>query len=510
MPGYQSWARDLLKTGVLPTSWMTWQGPTKASAGPSTPWLYKRGETITPKFTINDTGLAQEILKVDPNATVLAFSWIDESATPAVFFHLFPTKGYRSEAFTTMAGMQMAEAVTEALAPNYSTGLGKVHLIGHSHGARVASVAAVALQQAAAINRKFNVLGQLTLLDSPEYGTKDAAESPEAIDAANYDWFYLSQLKNIAQPGSPVSLVGSGQNTVSPIFVDSYVSYFGQDYGNFVVNDPSQGIDNQSLANVVDVNLDPSEAFHLNPRDIGLKHEYAANWYAGSATTKGAGNPVGLMWSPLIKGSSVAPLRSKQTWTPPGSSETQVGSATQFVLKTQPRAATIEPKFDPVELSNGSEEGNATITQAPANANKVTAVTLNDDNGKDASFRGTIDDHGSAEGFSFTYSFTRGSTDGAQVQILVDGYVLFVMTGSVAESSVLPGSSQFSSTFGLENLPSIARRPLPGDIASNIASIGGGPDIQIRLVPSPDGGDNGAGTPTTVKLSNFEIFRNVR
>ena len=139
MPGYRNWADKQLNKGVLPTSWETWQGPNRApkAEGPSTPWLYKGSRTDLKKgnFAINDTGLAESILAADPKATVLAYSWIDESATPAGFLDI-PEDPFVSEAYTTMNGMRMAEALTTALAPNYDEGLGKVHLIGHSHGAR--------------------------------------------------------------------------------------------------------------------------------------------------------------------------------------------------------------------------------------------------------------------------------------------------------------------------------------------------------------------------------------
>ena len=54
---------------------------------------------------------------------------------------------------------------------------------------------------------------QLTLLDSPESDNSDIT-SPVAIDAANYDWFYLSQL-NTAQPVAVSGTVKNGQATVT-------------------------------------------------------------------------------------------------------------------------------------------------------------------------------------------------------------------------------------------------------------------------------------------------------
>src|SRR5262249_20236751 len=151
------------------------------------------------------------------------------------------------------------------------------------------TVAALALEQAAATNPQDNVVGQLTLLDSPEDNQADISDlNPVDDDGANFDWFYLSQLKiartlvqsgtttigqnivegvnttnlsvgmGVAGSGIPsdttIVSIGAGQVTLSAsatasgstaitfspppgaIFVDSYVSYFGAPFNNFVVN----------------------------------------------------------------------------------------------------------------------------------------------------------------------------------------------------------------------------------------------------------------------------------
>ena len=64
---------------------------------------------------------------------------------------------------------------------------GKLQLIGHSHGSKVVSVAATALQQA-----KMRV-DQVTILDSPEDDVTVAG------DAANFNWYFL---KDLGQPRS--------------------------------------------------------------------------------------------------------------------------------------------------------------------------------------------------------------------------------------------------------------------------------------------------------------------
>src|SRR5262249_11486175 len=119
----------------------------------------------------------------DPNAVVLAYSWIDDSATPDWDFLHFqvPEEADISEARTTLNGDRLASALATALGT--STGAAaKIQIAGHSHGSKVATVAAVALSQAG------YPLDQLSILDSPE-------DSVTAIDgAANFNWFFLQDL----------------------------------------------------------------------------------------------------------------------------------------------------------------------------------------------------------------------------------------------------------------------------------------------------------------------------
>ncbi len=134
MPNYLDWVQSIQKSPdyPLPKSWDTWQ--TDSGQPPSTPWLFQEVKTTSPVFDATTTGLAQQILAVDPKATVLAYTWIDDSATCEDWLGV-PEDVFHSRAYTTMNGLRMAEAVTQALAPDYSQGLGRVHLLGHSHGA---------------------------------------------------------------------------------------------------------------------------------------------------------------------------------------------------------------------------------------------------------------------------------------------------------------------------------------------------------------------------------------
>jgi hypothetical protein len=474
MSGYLDWVHTVENQGRVPLSWETWQGPVTAYA-PSTTWLYTGNKTDEylasaphvsieqPSFQVNDLGLAESILKSDPTAIVLGFSWIDESATTTVLdVHAgIPKDGFESEANTTMAGMQMAEGLMEALAPNYYQGLGQVHLMGHSHGARVATVAAVALQEAALHDSQFNVVGKLTLLDSPENNTT-AVDNPVSYqDTANYDWFYLAHLNPKAM---------EGENAVRSIAVDSYISYFSAPFGGFTVNDPDQHIDNVSLSNVVDVTLQPDlgvglyQFFGQSLVPYGLFHEYAANWYAGFT-----GQPIN--------------TSSIQNWTQinnPGNVIT-VDPASQFNLAPQ-ASPPVTPTFNQVTLDTSSTTAGVTTNPAGGGA-AVTGVTLKEQANGSATYQGSFVQTSSAVGFSFDYLFTGGNPDGAQLQIWINGELHFAMTDNVAESTSLPGSSNFSATF---------------DLGSESA---GQNQIQIILTPGAKGGQS-----SQVTLNNFHLF----
>jgi hypothetical protein len=203
-----------------------------------------------PMFTSFFT-LAAAITRAVPATTVLAFSWLDDSATaPSA------TDAWKSEAHTDLNGQRLATALGQALAPGFAGAGDRLHLIGNGHGAKVATVAAIALEQPPE---------QLTLLDSPEDGV---ASLP---GAANHLEGYLPLL--------PIGR-GSGQT-----FVDSYFSVAGVRYGTF-----------PALEAVVDVELDPAPGPGATLDQLVARHRYPVEWYAKSAQDPAAG--VGFGWSP--------------------------------------------------------------------------------------------------------------------------------------------------------------------------------------------------------------------
>jgi hypothetical protein len=459
-PGYINWVQAEEARGVLPLWWWT-QFPVPGDPtnnlipGPSTPYMF--GPTVTddtyrdgifggehvPPFQISPNGLAEQIILNDPGATVVAYSWIDDSATSTSYIGSVPEDAYKSEGLTALNGFRLAKAIEEALAPNFQAQGGIVHLIGHSHGSRVVTVAAYALQQAAAVDKKFDVVKQLTLLDSPEGLTDDD-------DAANFNWFYLGQLKISRDP----------LHNPGTLFVDNYISEFDTRYDNVTFSDSTQlpGL-TPDLSQIVDFG---TVNWPFNDTDITNQHEYAATWYAGTASIVG---PLGFKWSPLLPNAPTnVPTYSTQSWT-----RDNYGPATQFAItvnQANPGPPTQTALFTPTALATSQ------TSQV-----KVSSFTLSS---AQSQFAGILNFTSNTSGFAFRYLFS-GPVNGSQLQLYVNGnpYASFVMTDIAA--TILPGSGSFIATIpvGYEaTLSSTANvtfvlQPPPG------AAVGSGPQVTV-------------------------------
>ncbi len=459
-PGFLSMVTSNSPEGNPLKWWETLDTSLKNSPGyPNTSSLFYATLGGTSATQISPTGLAQAIALADTKAVVLAYSWVDESATDSIF-----DVGH-SEAYTSMNGFRLADALEAAIPTGFQAGGGTLHLIGHSHGSKVASVATITLEQSA--NADVHVK-HLTLLDSPEdnsIGGSAAAEAVYAYDASNNLWFYLGALN-----------IGSQQGK---IFVDSFISYFGQQYGpikGVTPLDPST----PSTANqqVVDVVLAPGTI--LSSTDPGNQHSYAINWYAGAAQ-KWAQNPqtgvviknsdnTTAVWSPLLSSTPPSPTSGTyhQSWASPADS--------QFTLtgNGQANAATQTSTFTPLSLINTS------VT--PGSSYESGVLILSENGSSAAEFTGefsAIVSHISGVSFNFQFDPT---SEGDQLLIAVDDRAgnqirHFVMTASVA------GSAQ---QFGTISLGSLAHR-----FDAN---------IQIKLAPAKD--SKGA----KVTLKNMQQF----
>jgi hypothetical protein len=207
----------------------TWELATDPDA-PLEPWMADLARTFTER---------------DPHSVVLAYSWLDDSSTRRV-----PLAERNALAHTSLHGELLAEALSQALAPDFHAAHGAVHLLGHSYGARVASIAAEHLDPRPI---------QLTLFDAPDATLTHISGSGTGLD----------ELLGVLPIGW-----GAGET-----FVDSYVSMVGRRYGHVA-----------GLGGMIDVVLAPPfGALAYRPR-----HLYPMAFYAASA-----GTGFGFDWSPL-------------------------------------------------------------------------------------------------------------------------------------------------------------------------------------------------------------------
>ncbi len=237
-------------------------------------------------FVVSNGGLLAAISLNDPDALVLAYSWLDDSGTDGGTVANL-TCAYISQGYTNLNGLRLAAGLRTILGDSFwqPSNNNSLHLIGHSHGSKVVTTAAWALQ------KNGLRVDQLTLLDSPEnFDTREDG-------AANFNWLYLGDMTIGTQPT---------KTDPKSVFVDNYVSEFSFPYTDFA-----------SLSGVVDVTLNPQKVFgHLDPGD---DHTYAATWYAGSAAVGHTQRPpvlVALAWSPVLEPDATAKLAHlyNQTW----------------------------------------------------------------------------------------------------------------------------------------------------------------------------------------------------
>ena len=154
-----------------------------------------------------------------------------------------------------------------------------LHLIGHSHGSKVVTVAAMELQND---QKKVN---HLTILDSPESGSGALFHHVLQVDAANLVGYYLSFMDIQKKRTSQVA------SQSFPMFVDNYISEFGV------------AVSGNRLDSVVNIGLYPDKLFSgesLEDR-VSDDHAYSGMWYGGAAIgAKSTGNaPIGLAWPPV-------------------------------------------------------------------------------------------------------------------------------------------------------------------------------------------------------------------
>ncbi len=417
-PGYQDWVdHEATVNNHVLKWWETFPDQPGFDAAyvkanptpPDSPFLLQ-GLTASSIFgsrTVSTTGLAQTIAgrvnpgtgaPADPNAVVLAYSWIDDSATPTWDFltEQIPEESYRSEALTTLNGERLAEALSQAVGSNFG---GQIQLVGHSHGSKVVSVASVA-GLAAGLPIK-----QVTILDSPEDDVTVIG------DAANYNWFFLKDLQ------------GLDRQDPSGVFVDSYASEFGISYSGITLSN-GEGTD---LGQIVDVNLFPEADSSIN---LGARHSYAAGWYAGSGEPAVTfGQSVGQAWSPLLPANagSASPISGLPSYAEQNWSEFSFPADQQYVLNPMDGGASTETiTFKPLKNAAVSLTQSGTMVSSPPS--KFSAPLSGQ------------------SGIAFDYQFTNAKP-GDRLIVLAGGDPAFAM------DAALVGPGVAHATISLYSLP---------------------------------------------------------
>lgn len=345
--------------------------------------------------------LAPVIAAYDPSALIFAFSWVDDSATNNIL------EAYQSEAKTVLNGQRLGAAIDQVIPMTFS---GNVHLMGHSHGAKVVTVAAGTVA---------NQPQQVTLFDSPE------DDFAWFAGASNNLVPYLQELAPGRSPGT--------------IFIDNYISEFGERYGTYT-----------GTQNIVDVALNPAQYGEL---DFSSRHSYPMLWYSDGSTAANqpGGDQVGLKWSPLY-GTLYETLSGyyKQEWTDFFGTPIP---AEEFNLVAQNNVPGTVPEWlyqDTVLTDLASERGSVSIT---TNAfNEPVSLTLTTMNAGGPGVEGLSLWHGSftkeasMNALYFLYDFLEIG-DGDEFSIWVDDQLRFLISGLYA------GTNQ---KFGLIDLDALS------------------------------------------------------
>lgn len=362
--------------------------------------------------------MAAMIEEVDPGATVMAYSWVDDSATNNTL------EAYQSEAKTTINGTRLAAAMGEILDSTFD---GKVHVLGHSHGSKVATLASIHADQRP---------NHLTVLDSPE------GDLLWFVGASNNLPRYLPTL----EPGrSPDAL-----------FMDNYYSMFGEAYNDF-----------PGLSGIVDIELNPQQYSEFA---FSERHSYPIRWYTEASPDALQAN--GLLWSPLLGNlyETLAPSYY-QNWTydPPLSmNELEL----EVVAETTPASQWI---WNAASLETVSMLGDV---QFDSETGRVT-LGVDGDNEPLSLWHTTFEMTGEMLALEFEYRFTEGS-NGEQVAVWIGDELRFLA------ASDLPGADGFLGVIDLTNLDPgtwdlVLGLYQNGDFSAMVEVDG----MQFALIPEP-------------------------
>ncbi len=368
-PGRKKWVTDELKTNPLPKAW----------------------ENI--EFFEPFSDLAASIsefykgLEISKDHGVLAYSWIDHSATESILMFNqdmgLATEANLSLASTYDSGIVLASALVQAgLDSNFVSNGGKTQFLGHSHGARVSILAAIELENLGVH------INHVTFFDSPEH-------VPLFPDKGLlYDFSGgLNNITNILLTDKTRGLltVGYGPHNT---FIDNYYTAFGLPY---------------PIWNVVNVDL----SLHGGKLPNHSSHIYPVTWYK-RATDSGEG--FGIQWSPLM---------NKDTLVIFSNNYVQATDKPLRLLSTELLLPPKVPKNETLVLNKVLTRG--TVEDIP------NGISLTESSS--AYWHGSFSKSTSGTSIRFDFRFT-GHGDGDQLGIWIDDRLEFLSTGDVSELEI--------------------------------------------------------------------------
>ncbi|MCX6741460.1 MAG: PEP-CTERM sorting domain-containing protein, partial [Candidatus Parcubacteria bacterium] len=342
---------------------------------------------------------AMVINAVAPGDTVVAFNWLDMSATERSPSDIISfTEAWQSRAKTDEAAAGLISALKSAcdFSGSYN---GKLQIMGISHGARVASLTTEQLFNKGGAGSV--IVNHLTLADSPEG---------------------IAGLANASNNLSPVLEGIKIGRDASATFVDNYYSYFGSSYT----------VDN----NVVNVKLNPDQYLPIED-----KHSYPIPWYGGASVLA---ENLGLAWSPL-EGDLYKTLGSsyEQDWQNPDGT---LDWSREYVLKEMGAgpSSSVESRTA-LSLSTLLTQGAVTgilggmlLTEhSPAYWHTGFTKNLGD------------------VAIEFTYHFVSPG-DGDQLGLWIDDQLQFIITGELAGTEVRISDIDISNLSAGDHILSVA------------------------------------------------------
>jgi len=374
----------------------------------SLPWVMaEQALSITPLIwnhasdmqDFTDMAAAISSRDPDPACMILAFSWLDESATyynDDSLQHIMEglQQAYISLRATDAAALQLKEGLLMALPQPFTT---RLHFIGHSHGARVAVLAAIEWERSTSQR-----VEHITLLDSP--------------DTAKLDW--VSNARNHLERELPKLRIGRSSGTT---FVDNYLSDPGRFIGlpDGLACLAGEYRNEPGLAQVVDVKLWLLIASGNLGAEIQTSHDYPRKWYSKATRYT---TDRGLSWSPLYT-DLFEDLESyyEQDW---WNDDHTVDLARELLLKSFNGAVTAPARIEQGLVMHAYHtEGHVTET--------ASGVELTE--GSPAYWDSVLNLGPDDSALRFDYQFLSPG-DGDALGIWIDGQNRFLIQGNLASN----------------------------------------------------------------------------